>query len=197
VTLAPRIGLGLLQGRSFSESLSPEAARDLYIPISRETGEFTYLTARVGRARRIVEFGTSFGVSTVYLAAAVEDNGGGLVTSTEIEPTKAARAVENLAEAGLADVSEVLVGDALETLADLDDAVDLVLLDGWKDLYLPVLELLTPRLRPGAVVLADNIHTFRRSMRPYVRHVQSGDHGFVSTTLSIGSGYEYSVFVGP
>jgi predicted O-methyltransferase YrrM len=71
-----------------------------------------------------------------------------------------------------------------------------VLLDGWKDLYLPVLELLTPRLRPGAVVLADNIFTFRTTLRPYVDHVQSGAHGFASTTLHVADGFEYSVYLG-
>jgi predicted O-methyltransferase YrrM len=90
----------------------------------------------------------------------------------------------------------VRLGDALETLRDVPEPVDLVFLDGWKDLYLPVLELLKPKLRPGAVVLADNIHTFKKALRPYVEYVQSGSNGFVSTTLSISDGVEYSVCVG-
>jgi predicted O-methyltransferase YrrM len=90
----------------------------------------------------------------------------------------------------------VRLGDALETLREVPEPVDLVFLDGWKDLYLPVLELLTPRLHPGSVVIADNIHTFRKALRPYVEHMQSGAHGFVSTTLDLGEGFEYSVFQG-
>jgi hypothetical protein len=104
----------------------------------------------------------------------VRDNGGGLVIGSEIEPSKHEQAVAHLAQAGLAEVSEVRLGDALETLRVLPEPIDLVLLDGWKDLYLPVLELLTPKLRPGSVVFADNIFTFRRSLRPYVEYMQSG-----------------------
>jgi predicted O-methyltransferase YrrM len=93
-------------------------------------------------------------------------------------------------------VTEVRLGDALETLREVPEPVDLVFLDGWKDLYLPVLKLLEPRLRPGAVVLADNIHTFRKALRPYVEYVQSGENGFESTTLSISDGLEYSHYTG-
>ena len=80
-------------------------------------------------------------------------------------------------------------------LRELPEPVDLVLLDGFKDLYLPVLKLVTPRLRRGALVLADNIFTFRRSLRPYVEYVQSGTNGFESTTLRISDGFELSVRV--
>ncbi len=72
----------------------------------------------------------------------------------------------------------------------------MVLIDGWKDLYLPILHLLTPKLRPGAVVLADNIFTFKETLRPYVEYMQSGRNGFVSTTLKIADGFEYSVYTG-
>jgi predicted O-methyltransferase YrrM len=118
------------------------------------------------------------------------------VIGSEILASKARVARANLAEAGLADHADVRLGDALETLRDLPEPVDLVLLDGWKDLYLPVLDLVQPRLRPGAVVLADNIFTFRRSLRPYVEAMQSGERGFTSTTLHIADGLEYSVFHG-
>lgn len=195
--LAPRVAVGLLARRNlWSEVLTPEAMKEFYIPVSPEQGQFLYLTARAIGARQVVEFGTSFGISTLYLAAAVRDNGGGLVVGSEIEPGKHARAVGHLEQAGLSDVADVRLGDAVETLRELPEPIDLVLLDGWKDLYLPVLELVTPRLRPGAVVLADNIFTFRKSLRPYVDYVQSGDHGFVSTTLHLSDGFEYSVHLG-
>ena len=195
--LAPRLLVGLVARRDlWKEVMTPASMKGCYIPVSREQGALLYLTARAIGARHVVEFGTSFGISTVYLAAAVRDNGGGLVIGSEIEPSKHRQAEANLAEAGLAEVSDVRLGDALETLRDLPEPVDLVLLDGWKDLYLPILELVTPRLRPGAVVLADNIFTFRRSLRPYVDYVQAGGHGFVSTTLHLSDGFEYSVYVG-
>lgn len=195
--LAPRILGGLLARRDFwGQVMTPAAMRECYIPVSREQGELLYLTARALGARHVVEFGTSFGISTVYLAAAVRDHGGGLVVGSEIEPSKHRKAETHLAEAGLAEFSEVRLGDALVTLRDLPEPIDLVLLDGWKDLYLPVLALVTPKLRPGAVVFADNIFTFRKSLRPYVEHMQSGQHGFVSTTLHLADGFEYSVYLG-
>ncbi len=102
----------------------------------------------------------------------------------------------HLEEAGLGDIADVRLGDALETLREVPEPIDLVLIDGWKDLYLPVLELLKPRLRPGAVVLGDNIYTFKKSLQPYVDYVQSGENGFVSTTLQLSDGFEYSVYEG-
>jgi predicted O-methyltransferase YrrM len=167
--------------------------KDMYIPLSPASGRFLYLVARSLGARRIVEFGTSFGISTLYAAAAARDNGNGRVIGSELEPGKHAKALANLEEAGLAGVAEVRLGDALQTLRDVPPPVDLVLLDGWKELYLPMLELLAPKLRPGAVVLADNIHTFKRALRPYVEYVQSGKSGFQSVTLPLPSGMEYSV----
>jgi predicted O-methyltransferase YrrM len=194
--LLPRVALGLLRGKTFSETISPGAMRNFYIAVPRGEGEFLYLTARAVGAREVVEFGTSFGISTLYLAAAVRDNGGGRVIGSELEANKHATAEANLREAGLADVAEVRLGDALQTLRDVPGPVDLVFLDGWKDLYQPVLDLLTPKLRPGAVVLADNIRTFRKSLRPYVERMQAPGGAFVSSTLAISDGVEYSVFRG-
>ncbi len=132
-------------------------ARELYLPVSPETGVLLYALARARGARAVVEFGTSFGLSTIHLAAAVRDNGGGVVIGTELDSKKAARARANLEKAGLADVVEVREGDALVSLSDrVPESVDLVLLDGAKSLYPAVLELLAPRLRPGAVLVADN-----------------------------------------
>jgi predicted O-methyltransferase YrrM len=133
-------------------------AKDVHLAVSRETATFLYMLGRSCKARSIVEFGTSFAVSTLHLAAAVKDNGGGgKVIGTEFEPSKVARARATIAEAGLADFVEIREGDALQTLArDLPDSIDLVLLDGAKTLYPPVLALLQPRLRPGALVVADN-----------------------------------------
>ena len=196
VRLLPRLIAGRLTGRAVFDVLTPAVMKDVYIPVSREQGQLLYLTARAIDARRVVEYGTSFGISTLYLAAAVRDNGGGRVIGTEIEPSKHARALAHLREAGLSDQAEVRLGDARETLREVPEPIDLVLLDGWKDLYLPILKLLTPRLRPGAVVLADNIFTFRKALRPYVEWVQSGRNGFVSTTLHVSDGFEYSVRVG-
>ena len=133
--------------------------KDIPLPVSRETGALLYMLARATRAQAVLEFGTSFGVSTIYLAAALRDNGGGRIITTEFESSKAARAREHLTEAGLIDLVEIREGDALETLAhDLPDTLDFVLLDGAKALYADILHRIETRLRPGSIVLADDAH---------------------------------------
>lgn len=133
------------------------ALKDYPLPVSREAGLLLYMLARSCRARTIVEFGTSFGISTLHLAAALRDNGGGRLITSEFEPSKVARARENLTAGGLIDLVEIREGDALQTLSvDLPDEIDLVLLDGAKGLYPDILSLLESRLRPGALIVADN-----------------------------------------
>lgn len=133
-----------------------DAMSEFYIPVTPEAGRLLYSLVRATRPTTVVEFGMSFGISAVYLAAAVRDNGAGRVVTTELNATKIAAAKQTFADTGLADVITVLEGDALSTLAGLDGPVEFVLLDGWKDLYLPVIELLEPRMSTGALVVADN-----------------------------------------
>jgi predicted O-methyltransferase YrrM len=133
------------------------AAKDVAMAVSRETAQLLYLLARSSRARSIVEFGTSFGISTLHLAAALRDNGGGRLITTEFEPSKATRARAHFAQAGLDDLIELREGDARQSLASgLPEAIDLVLMDGAKPLYPAVLDLLEPRLGPGALLVADD-----------------------------------------
>lgn len=128
-----------------------------------------------------MEFGTSFGISTIHLAVALRDGGGGQLIGTELEPTKAQRAHQNLASVGLADIVDIRVGDALETLRDgVGGQVDLVLLDGAFSLYLPVLKLLEPHLRPGALVIGDN--AIEQSTE-YLDYVRNPDNGYRSVAL--------------
>jgi predicted O-methyltransferase YrrM len=146
-----------------------------FLNVSADFGRFLYMCARACKAKRIVEFGTSFGISTIHLACALRDGGGGHLIGSELEPTKAKRAKENLAAAGLADLVEIRVGDALETLKDgIDEDVDLVLLDGAFSLYLPVLKLLEPHLRDGALVVGENAFEQTPGYLDYVRNPQSG-----------------------
>jgi predicted O-methyltransferase YrrM len=196
VGLAPSLAKAALWGDGLAYMLAGGRMKNVYVAVSRQQGQLLYLVARSIGARRIVEFGASFGVSTTYLAAAVSDNGGGQVISTEIEPGKHAAACKNLSDAGLARFVDLRLGDAEKTLVDVEGPVDMVLLDGWKQLYLPVLELLVPKLRKGAVVFADNIYTFKKALAPYVEYVQSGDHGFRSITLPVADGFEFSTFLG-
>ena len=132
-------------------------AKDVHLSVSRETGKLLYMLARSTAAHSIVEFGTSFGISTLHLAAALRDNGGGRLITTEFEPSKVARARATITTAGFSYLVEIREGDALETLSrDLPDVIDVVLLDGAKALYPEVLALLEPRLRTGAMIVADN-----------------------------------------
>ncbi len=132
-------------------------ASDIHLAVSPGTGKLLYLLARAIAARSIVEFGASFGFSTLHLAAALHDMGAGRLISSEFEPSKVAHARDNLSHAGLLELVDLREGDALETLAtDLPAVVDLLFLDGANPHYLPVLAMVERRLRPGAIVVADN-----------------------------------------
>ena len=163
-----------------------------FLNVQPEYGRFLYQCARMRGARRIVEFGTSMGVSTIYLAAALRDMGGGRLIGTELEPGKAERARANLRAAGLDDLVEIRVGDARDTLAGLDGDVDMVLLDGAFSLYLPVLKLLEPRLAKGTPILAENAFDHGNEYLDYVRNEA---HGYLSQPLTVseGRGNEFTV----
>jgi predicted O-methyltransferase YrrM len=167
-----------------------DALDTAYLPISAQGGNLLYALVRAGRPDSIVEFGTSFGISTIYLAAAVTDNGRGHVLSTELSPTKVAAAQANLAEAGLAHAVTVLSGDARQTLVDLPGRVDLLFLDGWKDLCLPVLLLLEDRLSPGSLVLADD--TTLPTMSRYLDYVHDPTNGYVNVAFPVEDGIQIS-----
>lgn len=155
--------------------------KDLWLPVSRETGLLLYMLARSSRARAIVEFGTSFGISTLHLAAALRDNGGGRLITTEFEPAKVAQAREHLIAGGLADLVEIRAGDALKTLgADLPDQVDLLLLDGAKPLYPGILDLVEGSLRPGSLIVADNAD----DSPEYLQRVRAPGSGYLSVPFA-------------
>jgi len=166
---------------------------DNFLNVTPAYGRFLYQCARARGATRIVEFGTSMGVSTIHLAAALRDLGGGRLVGTELEPGKAARAQAHLEAAGLADLVEIRVGDARDTLADLDGEVDLVLLDGAFSLYLPVLRLIEPRLKSGTPILAENAFDHGNE---YLAYVRDPVNGYLSQPIPIseGRGNEFSVF---
>ncbi|MDH6579065.1 class I SAM-dependent methyltransferase [Kitasatospora sp. MAP5-34] len=177
-------------GRAAPPSLeeSVELVAEALLPVQPRVGELLYLLVRSLRPTHVVEFGTSFGISLIHLAAGVRDNGFGSVVGSELSASKVVQARKNLASVGLADVVEIREGDARETLASVPGPIDLILLDGWKDLCLPVLELLEPKMHPGTVVLADNL-----SMLPqeYLDRVRTGGD-YVSVDLPVGEGIELS-----
>lgn len=153
---------------------------EMYLAVSNDEGEFLYFLARASKAKTIVEFGASYGISTIYLGAAARDNGGRLIT-TEVHPEKCTAAERNVTEAGLQSWVTLLAGDARETLPDIEAPVDFAFLDGWKSLYLPVLEILQPKLRDGAVVVGDNID-FDEAQN-YLAYVRSPESGFFTQVI--------------
>ena len=165
---------------------------DKYIPIVPQQGAFLYMQALAKGAKNIVEFGTSYGISTLYLAAAAKKNGGRVIT-TEYLPHKAEAARRHFAAAGLSDYIELREGDALETLQDIPDGIDFVLLDGWPNLVYPVFKLLEPKLAPRAAIAVDDVEGYTPAMQDYLDYVRNPANGYVSATLKPYKALEYSV----
>jgi predicted O-methyltransferase YrrM len=167
---------------------------DKMVSLDREKAEFCYLLCRSSRAARVVEAGTSFGVSTLYLAAAVRDNHveNGVVIGTEYEPNKAEAARANFEEAGLDGFIELREGDLRQTLRSLAGPVDFMLLDIW-EVALPALELVSPHLRPGALVVCDNTAAHADHYRDYFRFVNDPSNRFRTMTVPFEGGFELTV----
>ena len=195
-------------GRYFSErakkgdlswdGLDADANRfmaDKLVALEPVKAEFCHLVCRSLKATRVVEVGASFGVSTLYLASAVRENGGGEVITTEYEPGKIAAARANYETAGLADLIDLREGDLRETLKVIEGPVDFVLMDIWTEMALPALELIAPHLRPGAVVVADNTAQFRHAYRHFFEFVEDPKNGLTTMTLPFEGGLEFIVKV--
>ena len=169
---------------------------DKLVALDRDKAEFCYQLCCATNARRIVEIGTSFGVSTLYLAAAVRDNvrasgGSGVVIGTEYEPAKANAARAHFEQAGLSNLIDLREGDLRETLSTIEGPVDFMLVDIWIRMARPALELVTPRLRRGAIVICDNTARFRADYADYFAFLES--NGFRTMTLPFDGGLELSI----
>ncbi|MEU6777082.1 class I SAM-dependent methyltransferase [Streptomyces sp. NPDC046759] len=177
---------------------TPEQAAELCaeaaLPVHPQVGTLLYQLVRGVRPQLVVEFGTSFGASTLYLAAAVRDNGTGRVIGSELHPGKARRAGAHLERAGLLDLVEIRTGDARKELSDLPGPIDLLLLDGWKELYLPVLRVLEPALADGALIVSDNLPMLPEE---FLAHVREPGNGYLSQQLPLGDGIELTVRTRP
>ncbi|GJN72366.1 hypothetical protein PLIIFM63780_005302 [Purpureocillium lilacinum] len=184
--------------------------RDKYVSLEQDKCQFMYLLARAMGARNIVEAGTSFGVSTIYLALAVGQNvadaraaGGratGKVIATEQEPTKAAKAREHWKQAGdeVEPWIELREGDLRETLKvaeGMPEQIDMLLLDIWTPMALPVLEIVKPRLRKGALILADNTVMAKALYKEFLAYIHNPENGFKTTTTPYSGGLEMIVYL--
>jgi len=158
--------------------------------ITPETGRLLWILARQARAARILEVGTSNAYSTIWLADAARETGGRVVT-LEANPDKVALARENLGRAGLLDRVDILEGRAADTLARLPGPFDLVFLDADRQSYATYLELTLPRLRPGGLLVADNVVSHAAELEDYLARVKSHPALF-SVTVPVGNGEEIS-----
>jgi len=166
------------------------------VALDRDKALFCYLLCRSLNAKRVVEIGTSFGVSTLYLAAAVRDNQveNGVVIGTEYEPKKVEIARANFIEAGLSEFIDLREGDLQQTLLDVGGPVDFMLVDIW-NMALPALDLVSPYLRPGAVVTCDNTTEDAAEYHDYFEFIHDPENRFLTMTVPFDGGFEISVRV--
>ncbi|WP_336671870.1 O-methyltransferase [Tsukamurella sp. USMM236] len=197
--LARRMAVSLVRERSIDFTQGDEGRKfvaDKLVAIAPAKAALIHMLCRSIGATRIVEAGTSFGVSTIYLAAAVRDNLAegeeGVVIGTEHEPGKVRRALRNLREAGVAEYVEIREGDLRETLVDLTGPIDFMLVDIWTPMALPALRLVTPHLRPGALVVCDNVVGAASEYCEYLEFVRDPDGPFSSVTVPGNGGLEIS-----
>ena len=175
-----------------SAERDPHAYIDCGFSIFPEQGDLIYLLCRAIGARRVAEFATSIGMSTLYFAAALRDNGGGLVIGSELVPEKAAAARHNLEAAGLLQWADIRLGDARQTLRNLGGPIDFMLIDGWPggegpSLALQVMEIVAPQIRSGGLVMNDN------GEADYLDYVRNPANGFRSMSLPLKGGTELSL----
>ena len=163
-----------------------------FMAVAPEVGRLIYLLVRSRRPALVVEFGTSFGLSAIHMAAALRGNGFGRLVTTEQSASKASRAAQHLTQAGLSDLVEIRQGDAFQTLTGID-GIDLLLLDGWKELYLPMLRQLEPALSPGCLVIADDVTSMADKLAPYLAYVRDVANGYVSCEIPLDDGLELSI----
>ncbi len=166
--------------KSIFRKLEPKDMKDAYIAISRDQGEFIYNLLVEKEAKNIIEFGTSFGISAIYLAAAAKVNGGTVITS-ELLANKCKIAQQNFDDAGLGKWIDLREGDAMQTLKEVPENVDFILLDGWNELYLPLIKMLIPKLKNGTLIYTDNVGF--PTTKPFLDYLQSNPDRFESNKV--------------
>ncbi|MBW9105423.1 O-methyltransferase [Paraburkholderia phenoliruptrix] len=194
-TLAPRLRGRFLETLGLSsEDFESSQGTPLSLAVSAETGRFLRNMVLAHKPSRVLELGSSCGVSTLYIAEALRNSGSGIVVATELDALKCARLRANIETAGLDAYVDLREGDVLQTVAELDDVFDMVFIDVWADIYLEVFKRIEHLLRPGSIVLADNMYTAEHAVRPYKQYLD-GDARFATTTLNFESGLEFTVVV--
>ena len=158
--------------------------------VGPDTGQLINILARNLETPTILELGTSFGYSGIWLAEAARASGGRLITM-ELHAYKSDFACRMATKAGLAGHIDFQIGNAVELIAELSTGVDFVLVDLWKDLYVPCLDAFFPKLKPGAIIVADNMLGPDPNVRLYGKAVRAKP-GISSVLLPVGTGIEVS-----
>ncbi|MEZ4771991.1 MAG: class I SAM-dependent methyltransferase [Bacteroidia bacterium] len=171
--------------KSIITKVTPADVGTAYLSISQEQGEYLYHLICERNFKNIVEFGTSFGISTLYLAEGVQQTGGS-VTTTEIIPEKCRQARNTFKKAGLENYISLWEGDALETLKQVNQPIDLLLLDGWKNLYLPVFRLLQPLFHKNTMIFVDN--TNMKGVKTFLKEVEKETEKYKFEKLDFDKG---------
>ncbi|RQS19961.1 methyltransferase domain-containing protein [Burkholderia sp. Bp8992] len=193
--LAPRLRGRFLENLGLStDDFATSEGSPLSLAVSAETGRFLRNMVLSRRPARILELGSSRGVSTLYFAEALRTLGRGVVVATECDALKCAHLRAHVRTAGLDAYVDMREGNVFDTVAELDGTFDLVFIDVWADAYLKLFKQIERLLRPGSVVLADNMYTAEDAVRPY-KHYLDDDPRFSTTTLDFESGIEFTVVV--
>ncbi|MEM6318062.1 MAG: class I SAM-dependent methyltransferase [Bacteroidota bacterium] len=178
-----RVGKGI--AKSIFRPIQPIDFENVYMPISKQQGQDIRQLIIENNCQQIVEFGTSFGISTIYLADAAQQTGGKVVT-TELLESKAQKALKNIEAAGLQAYVDVRIGDAMKTLKEEVTPIDFLFLDGWKNLYLPLFQMLAPRFHESTLIYADNMDM--AGTAPYADYILKNNMKYASKFVHQGKG---------
>jgi len=188
----PRLLLGKMPTFQQSHEAKALAYADIYIPIEPDEGMILYAYCRSSQAKRVIEFGSSFGISSIYLTAAIIDNGGGQFVGSELDPKKCNFVNDLFSEFGWSDAARIIPGNALQTFKTVAGQWDLLFLDGWKDLYLDIVKLMEDNVREGGMVIAADVDKFKNATAPCVRYLYQSP-AFDAMKLKIGDGWILAV----
>ncbi|WP_434113306.1 O-methyltransferase [Paraburkholderia caffeinilytica] len=194
-TLAPRLRGRFLETLGLSsEDFESSQGTPLSLAVSAETGRFLSNMVLSHKPARILELGSSCGVSTLYFAEALRTLGQGTVVATELDPAKCVQLRTHVRTAGVGAYVDLREGDVFQTVSELDGTFDMVFIDVWASTYLDLFKRIEHLLHPGSIVLADNMYTAEDAVRPYKQYLDDNPR-FSSTTLDFESGVEFTVVV--
>ncbi|OEZ59099.1 O-methyltransferase [Duganella sp. HH105] len=164
------------------------------LAVSPEMGRFLYSLALMRRPARILELGSSYGVSTLYFASALRQIGKGEIIATELDALKCKALLENLRAAGVQSWVDLREGDVFDAVGQLEGTFDMIFMDVWASLYLDLFRKIEPFLKPGSVVITDNMYTAEEEVLAFKRYL-SGNPAYSSITLDFESGVELTVMI--